>query len=287
MNFAIDEKKTIMGDYSTLDMLNMAYGKSSSNEWLTAHLAELNTFSGSKNMDNDQTKSLSKILAQEYKDVKFSVLMLFFYRFKVGYFGKFYGKVDPMVITCALKDFVAECEAKKQEYQNEDYEQKKQEEDGRRNAWLKAESQWWSCQKTIVRCCTDKEGKDLFLRMELQSFDAEANSLTFVVTLEDYEAVEGKYFPEFSQGMKKYFPGITVQYRIKEQKPVEEVKNPIAEKENLLRQRETEAGLASAEKIISNALGLDKDQLDRMRYGFNLRYKHSPEEYTKLYYKKN
>ena len=275
-----------MGDYSTLDMLNMAYGKSSSNEWITAHLAELNTFSGSKNMDDDQTRSLAKILSNEYKNVKFSIVMLFFYKFKCGYFGKFWGKVDPMVITCALKDFIAECEAKKQEYLNEEYAQKKQEEDARRNAWLKAETQWWSCQKALAQSCTDKEGKELFLRMELQAHDAVAKSLTFGVTHKDYEAVEETYIVLFSQGMKKYFPGFTVQYRIKEQKPVEEVKNPIAEKENLLRQREIEAGIESAEKIISNALGLEKDQLDQMRYGFKLRYKFTPEGYIQMFAKK-
>ena len=63
VDFAVNEKNTIMSDYSTLDMLNMAYGKRSSAEWLTIHLAELNIFSGSKQMDNEQTKSLSKILA--------------------------------------------------------------------------------------------------------------------------------------------------------------------------------------------------------------------------------
>ena len=94
VDFAVNEKNTIMSDYSTLDMLNMAYGKRSSAEWLTIHLAELNIFSGSKQMDNEQTKSLSKILAQEYKDVKYSVMMLFFYKFKCGYFGRFWGKVE-------------------------------------------------------------------------------------------------------------------------------------------------------------------------------------------------
>ena len=42
----------------------------------------------------------------------------------------------------------------------------------------------------------------------------------------------------------------------------------------------------SAEKIISNALGLDKGQLDQMSYGFKLRYKYSPEEYIHKFSKK-
>lgn len=275
-----------MNDYSTLEMLDVAFGAGSSSSWLVTSLADLNKFSGSKNMDDGQTKWLAKLLSQEYKDVKFSVIQLFFYRFKVGDFGKFYGKVDPMVITCALKDFIAECEAKKQEYLNEVYAQKKQEDDAHRELWLKVEIQWWSCQKELVQSCNDKDGKDLFLRMELQSYDSETKTLTFAVTREDYVSVEGTYITQFSQGMEKYFPCATVQYRIREQQPVAEVKNPIAEKEKYLRQREIEAGLESAEKIISNALGLDKDQQEQMRYGFKLRYKYSPEEYIQKFAKK-
>ena len=69
-----------------------------------------------QNMDDEQTKVLARMIAAEYKDMKLSVIMLFFYRFKCGHFGRFYGKVDPMVITCALKDFAEECEAKSKEY---------------------------------------------------------------------------------------------------------------------------------------------------------------------------
>lgn len=286
VDFGSDVRGTIMNDYSTLEMLDMAFGDGSASAWLVTSLADLNKFSGSKNMDDGQTKWLAKLLFQEYKNVKYSVMQLFFYRFKVGDFGKFWGKVDPMVITCALKDFIAECEVKKQEYLNEEYVQKKQEDDARRELWLKVETQWWSCQKTLAQSCNDKEGKDLFLRMELQSYDSETKTLMFGVTHEDYKSVEGKYITLFSQGMKKFFPGATVQYRIKEQQPVAEVKNPIAEKEKYLRQREIEAGLESAEKIISNVLGLDKDQLDQMRYGFKLRYKYAPEEYIQKFAKK-
>jgi len=286
VDFGSDIRGAIMDDYSTLEMLDVAFGAGSASAWLVTSLADLNKFSGSKNMDDGQTKWLAKLLFQEYRNVKYSVIQLFFYRFKVGDFGKFWGKVDPMVITCALKDFIAECEAKKQAYLNEEYAQKKQAEDVRRELWLKVESQWWSCQKALAQSCRDKDGKDLFLRMELQSFDAEKKTLTFGVTHEDYEAIEGTYITLFSQGIGKFFPGISVQYRIKEQQPVAEVKNPIAEKEKFLRQREIEAGFDSAEKIISNALGLDKEQLAQMSYGFKLRYKYSPEDFIQKFSKK-
>lgn len=34
--------------------------------------------------------------------------MLFFHRFKTGRYGRFYGAVDPLVITTSLRDFIRE-----------------------------------------------------------------------------------------------------------------------------------------------------------------------------------
>lgn len=116
-----------MGDYSTFATLDLAYGENTSVKWLIIQINDLNKFVGSKTMDKNQTRSLSFLLASEYKDVKFSMMQLFFYRFKRGDFGKFYGKVDPMVITCALKDFVEECAKKRDEYLTEEFETRKKE----------------------------------------------------------------------------------------------------------------------------------------------------------------
>ena len=102
--FGSDERQSIMGDYSTLATLDMALGVNTASRWLVTLLGNLNMFIGAKNMDDSQTEWLARLLAQEYKDVKYSVIQLFFYKFKCGYFGKFYGMVDPMVITCALKE---------------------------------------------------------------------------------------------------------------------------------------------------------------------------------------
>ena len=127
ITFAADERNAIMGDYSTFATLDLAYGENTSVKWLIIQINDLNKFVGSKTMDKNQTRSLSFLLASEYKDVKFSMMQLFFYRFKRGDFGKFYGKVDPMVITCALKDFVEECAKKRDEYLTEEFETRKKE----------------------------------------------------------------------------------------------------------------------------------------------------------------
>ena len=285
VDFAVNEKNTIMADYSTLDMLNMAYGKSSSAEWLTIHLAELNTFSGSKKMDNDQTKSLSKILAQEYKDVKYSVMMLFFYKFKCGYFGKFWGKVDPMVITCSLKDFITECDKKRQEYQNEELAELQSKNNEKMELRHKAESRWWRCQEYLSDYCKKKSLEDVFSRLELVSYYCDTNTLLLKATREDYDMIEGKYLRLFITGFNKFFQNVRVRYQITEHTKVQ-VQKPDKDKKKLLMEREREYAVENAKRIIANDFGLDKEGVQRMIYAFQLRYKHSPEEYLKLYGKK-
>lgn len=278
MVLAVDERKTIMGDYSTLEMLDIGIGENTSAKWLDILVNDLNKFSGSKNMDEKQAESLAYLIAQEYKDVKYSIIQLFFYKFKCGYFGKFWGKVDPMVITCALKDFVAECEAKKQSYLNEEYFAQKSLDDEQLVLRHKAESQWWRCQSALSKYCQENELPDPFSRMEFVNYDKEDGALLFKISKEDYELVEGQHIRLFSSAIGKYFPQTKVQYKITEQATQEKV-NPITEKENMKKKREVEGAIESAKRIVSNSLGLEKDVLEQMEYSFKLRYKYSPEDY--------
>lgn len=282
VEFAVDEKKTIMADFSTLDMLNMAFGESSSSEWLTIHLADLNTFSGSKNMDDNQTKSLSKLLAQEYRDVKYSVIMLFFYKFKCGHLGNFWGKVDPMVITCSLRDFVAECCKKRQEYLNEEFAIQQSKENENLELRYKAESRWCRCQEYLSNYCKEKSFDDVFSRLELVSYYCDTNTLLLRATRKDYNLIEGKYLKIFIKGFHIFFQNVRVLYQITEHTKVQ-VNKSDKDKKKLLMEREKEYAIENAKRIIANNFDLDKESVQRMIYAFQLRYKHSPEEYLKLY----
>ena len=88
--------------------IETAYGKGFAAEWLLPHIARLSLFVGAKNMDIVQEKELAAIIAVEYSYLKITEILLFFHRFKTGRYGRFYGSVDPMVITCALRDFIKE-----------------------------------------------------------------------------------------------------------------------------------------------------------------------------------
>ena len=108
VSFGKNSKAAIMGDYPTLDDIDNAYGKDFASEWLLPHIANLAISVGAKNLTIQQERSLSRIIATEYRHFKITELLLFFYLFKTGRYGKFYGNVDPMVVTCALRDFAQE-----------------------------------------------------------------------------------------------------------------------------------------------------------------------------------
>ena len=107
-SFALKPQKAIMGDYPTLTDICLSYGKTFAEQWLYPQISDLSIFTGAKNLDKEQVRSLASVIAAEYRYLKVTELLLFFHRFKAGHYGRFYGSVDPMVITCALRDFIKE-----------------------------------------------------------------------------------------------------------------------------------------------------------------------------------
>lgn len=269
-----------MGDYSTLAMLDMAFGEKASSSWLVSLLTNLNLFSGSKNMDDGQTESLAYLLAQEYRDMKYSVMQLFFFRFKCGDFGKFYGKVDPMVITCALKDFVNKCDMKRQKFLNEEYEERRVEEERIRKA---NRMRWEKCQNELCTCCPDDYGKKAFAALEIYSYTETKTErlLTLNTDREDYEMIEGKYIQFFSAVIRRYYPNVKIQYRLRPSPVQQSAENNENQPSLGKKVADVQATIESAKRIINNELGLDTDTLENMRYSFKLRYKCWPEEYLK------
>ena len=280
MVFAVDERKTIMNSYSTLEMLDMGLGENSAAKWLDILINDVNKFVGSKSMDERQAESLAYLLAQEYKDVKFSVIQLFFYKFKCGYFGKFYGMVDPMVITCALKDFIVEVENKRQQYLCEEYDVRKTEEDAARKV---LRDQWDSCLNDLWKSCPDDDGKHLFQSIGFVTYDKDSNTILLKVRREEYELIEGKYFDIFSTVINKHYPKVKVQYSL-HRESVMTTESPVDKKAEYAarQQREIQQGISSAHAVIDNKLGFDSKTLDDMRYAFKRRYNYEPEEFLKI-----
>ena len=91
----------------TLSELVAMYGKNSPVIWLTAQLYNLSEFCGAKEkMDVMTAERTASIIYAHYYYLKASELLLFFYKFSTGKYGRFYGTTDPLIIINALSQFV-------------------------------------------------------------------------------------------------------------------------------------------------------------------------------------
>lgn len=100
------EKAIFSEDAPTLVIMRKAYGDAFPATWLLPQILNLVIFSNSKStLDDKQAEFLAEVIANEYGFLKASELLLFFYNFKTGKYGRFYGVVDPMRIMEALGEF--------------------------------------------------------------------------------------------------------------------------------------------------------------------------------------
>lgn len=126
---ARNPERAFFGKAPTLGVLKKTYGENAATMWLLPQLYDLCEYTGAKKMDAQQATMLAEVIAQEYGFLKVSELLMFFFRFKAGAYGRFYGAVDPLVITSALKEFMREREWAYQQHEAELQEQERKEQD--------------------------------------------------------------------------------------------------------------------------------------------------------------
>lgn len=101
--------RAYFGEAPSLAILRKTYGEDFPGTWLLPQILDLVAFSNSKGtLSGEQAEFLADAIANEYYYLKASELQLFFYRFKCGAYGKFYGSVDPMMIMQGLRQFLKE-----------------------------------------------------------------------------------------------------------------------------------------------------------------------------------
>lgn len=116
------------GDYPTLAELDKKFNGRFSAAWLMAHLHDLSEYCGCKDkLAGQPLRQCASIIASDYYYLKVTELMLFFNRFKLGRYGRFYGSVDPLVITTALRTFVDERSVALHKHESELYEREMEE----------------------------------------------------------------------------------------------------------------------------------------------------------------
>lgn len=109
MQVCLDDDRCFFGDFPTLYELARRYQKATPIAWLVPQLLDLSEYCGCKDkLDDYQMRQCAQLIVREYGHLKVSELMLFFVRMKTGYYGEFYGSVDPMRIMSGLRKFVVD-----------------------------------------------------------------------------------------------------------------------------------------------------------------------------------
>lgn len=105
----LDEKSCLMDEHPTLAGLSKEYDKKFPVAWLVAQLHDLSEFCGCSNkLTGHALQQCANTISMEFYWLKLSELLLFFQKFKSGKYGRFYGSIDPLVITTSLRQFVKE-----------------------------------------------------------------------------------------------------------------------------------------------------------------------------------
>ena len=95
------------GDYPTLSELDRRYGKRFSAAWLMVQLHDLSEYCGChEKLSGRKLQQCAIVMAADFCYLKVTEFLLFFRRFKSGIYGRFYGAVDPLVITVSLREFL-------------------------------------------------------------------------------------------------------------------------------------------------------------------------------------
>lgn len=95
-----------LGSAPTLRTVAGAYGRATAEAWLEIQLNDLARFAGaSVKLNAMQSEETARVILAGWPWLNVAELSLFFFRFKAGRYGHFYGAVDPLVITSALREF--------------------------------------------------------------------------------------------------------------------------------------------------------------------------------------
>jgi len=103
-------ERCFFGTAPTLGMVGATWDGMTGNTaaaWLSIQLADLGRFCGARDkLSDEQLSQTAQMISEDFFYLKVTELMLFFRWFKSGRYGKFYGTIDPMTITTALRQFV-------------------------------------------------------------------------------------------------------------------------------------------------------------------------------------
>lgn len=120
--------RALFGNAPTLWEINQVYGNRSASKWLVPQLYDLSEYCGCKEKLTERMYvDCAQRIAKRYRWLKTSELLLFFDRFKLGDYGRFYGSIDPQIIMEALPKFIQQRAAAIERHDREERERQAEE----------------------------------------------------------------------------------------------------------------------------------------------------------------
>lgn len=102
-----DAERCIMARVPALSEIRLAYGTEAPAMWLIPQIVDLSECCGCRGkLTENQLRQTAALIMADYFHLKVSEVMLYFFRFKGGHYGRFYGHVDPMTILEGFRAFM-------------------------------------------------------------------------------------------------------------------------------------------------------------------------------------
>ena len=138
-----NKERCFTGLAPTLHVLDNAFGDRITESWLAIQIRDLSEYAGSREkLSTEQIDQIAKTVHLAFGFLKVTELMYFFFLFKSGKFGHFYGAVDGLVITESLREFLKLRNAELDRIEREERERMKAEEDEREAPFRISYEEW-------------------------------------------------------------------------------------------------------------------------------------------------
>lgn len=119
----------------TLGLLSGTYGEETPLEWLKIQIGSLNDYAEQgRGITESQLTELTSLVLNEYYYLNLAEVANFIVRFKLGYYGEFYGVIGPMKIASAIREYLRERRVDIERYERE---QERLQNEKNREEWTK------------------------------------------------------------------------------------------------------------------------------------------------------
>ena len=105
--YCLHQDRCFSGSAPTLSVVSKCYGFNVAKSFVSGQIKDLMEYTGCRDkMSIRQIDAASNVIVSSYFYLKVTELMFFFFQFKAGRYGTFYGQVDAIKITEALRSFL-------------------------------------------------------------------------------------------------------------------------------------------------------------------------------------